>query len=430
MSRVVVCGAGLAGLVAARRLASAGTEVVVVESASTVGGRVRTVERDGFTIDRGFQVLLTAYPAVQRELDLSALSLRRFSPGAVVCSTTAGTRSVLADPLRDPASLVESALNRRVTLGDKLRTLRLRWKLTRRAESSFFAGTDRSIRAELSARGFSERYIENFVAPFYGGITLDRSLESSKHLFEYTFRVLARGATALPADGMAAIPEQLAQQARDEGVQFAFDEPVTAVDPSGSAAVDGPASSGGVTVETAERTLEADAAVVATDAATARELTAVAGIPTDGVSSTTQYYSLPEPGVDRQKILLHSDDASPNVVVPLSAVAPEYAPDDRALLCATFPERAALDREASSLAADTRRALDAWYPERSFDGLEPIHTERVPFAQFAQPPGVYDSLPAVTAPDGPVVLAGEYTEWSSIQGAMESGRRAAAAVIE
>lgn len=438
MERVVVCGAGLAGLVAAARLGEAGVDVTVIESSERVGGRVKTTERDGFLIDHGFQVVFDSYPAFRRELDLDALDLQSFSPGAVVCSTSEGTRSVLSDPLRDPGSLVESALNRRVTLGDKLRTLLLRTRLTRRGESSFFAGEDRTIREELTRRGFSARYIENFVAPFYGGITLDRSLQASSQLFEYTFRSLSRGAATVPTAGMGAIPAQLAERARTAGASIDTGETVRRVTPLGtdttnasSTATDGAAGlpALGVEVETDDRTIRADAAVVATDPPTAHELTGVASIPTTGRPSTTQYYAVSEPGIDGRKILLHSDGDAPNVVVPLSSVAPSYAPDGRELLCATFPGEPALDREESSLAADTRRVLEAWFPERSLE-LEVIHTERVPFAQFDQPPGFYRDLPAVDAPTGPVVLAGDYTQWSSIQGALESGRRAATSLLD
>ncbi|MEZ3115597.1 NAD(P)/FAD-dependent oxidoreductase [Halobaculum sp. MBLA0147] len=425
---VAVAGAGLAGLVTAARLAEAGVDVRVYESRDTVGGRVRSRHRDGFVLDRGFQVLFTAYPAVQRELDLDALDLRSFSPGAVLCSTSEGTRSVLSDPLRDPGALVESAFNRQVSTADKLRTLLLRRDLTSRPESSFFAGDDQSIRSYLDDWGFAEGYVENFVAPFYGGITLDRSLATSKHVFEYTFRTLSRGRIAVPADGMGAIAEQLADRVRAAGVEIVRNEALAEIETErGGGAVRG---SGPVAFRTTEARREAEALVVATDPKRAREVTGVELIPTTGKPSTTQYYALPttEPLGTGEKILLHTDGESPNVVVPLSEVAPEYAPDDRELLCATFLGEDALDRDEAALAADTRDALTAWYPERSFDGLEPIHTDRLPFAQFAQPPGVFETLPAPTDPSGSVYLAGDYTEWSSIQGAMDSGARAASAV--
>ncbi|WP_435062916.1 NAD(P)/FAD-dependent oxidoreductase [Halobaculum sp. EA56] len=431
---VVVAGAGLAGLVAARHLADAGAEVTVYERRSEAGGRVRTRHEDGFTLDRGFQVLFTGYPAVRRELDVDALDLREFRPGAVICSTGEGTRSVLSDPLRDPRALVESVFNRRVTTTDKLRTLALRQDLSTRDESWFFSGPDASIRAYLRDWGFSERYVENFVAPFYGGITLDRSLSTSKHVFAYTFRALSEGRIGVPAEGMGAVAKQLREAAEEAGATVVTGEGVEGVDRDDTGGPgDGPAGgSDGVVVETTERAVEADAAVVATDPRTARELTDVEAIPTEGVPSTTQYYRLPDstPVSTGRKILLNSDEPSPNVVVPLSDVAPEYAPDGEQLLCATFLGDDARFRDADDLAADAREALSAWYPERSFEGLEPIHTDRIEFAQFAQPPGVHEGLPDVTDPEGPVYLAGDYTEWSSIQGAMESGRTAARAVCD
>ncbi|PSP71277.1 phytoene dehydrogenase, partial [Halobacteriales archaeon QH_6_68_27] len=84
----------------------------------------------------------------------------------------------------------------------------------------------------------------------------------------------------------------------------------------------------------------------------------------------------------------------------------------------------------ADLATRTRDALATWYPEHRFDDLELVATDRVEFAQFDQPRGFRDDLPAVDAPEGPVFLAGDYTNWSSIQGAMKSGRVAAEAARE
>lgn len=212
---VVVVGGGLAGLVCARRLASEGVEVTLLEREPEVGGRVRSVHENGFTFDRGFQVLFTAYPAAKDELDYDALDLRYFTPGA--CLARPGERSVLSDPLRDPGAAVESALNREVSLTAKLRTLALRRRLSKLDPEELLSGGDQTIRAALLERGFSEEFVENFAVPFYGGITLDRSLSSSAATFAYTFTMLSRGRIAVPADGMGAISEQLAGRARDAG---------------------------------------------------------------------------------------------------------------------------------------------------------------------------------------------------------------------
>ena len=81
---VVIVGAGLAGLSAAREIQRHGLSVIVLESSDDVGGRVRTDIVDGFQLDRGFQVMLTAYPEFKTQVDMRALDLRPFDPGALV----------------------------------------------------------------------------------------------------------------------------------------------------------------------------------------------------------------------------------------------------------------------------------------------------------------------------------------------------------
>jgi phytoene dehydrogenase-like protein len=417
-AEVVIAGGGLGGLTAACHLAEAGAEVRLFERREAVGGRVRTRKREGFLLDRGFQVLFPAYPAVCRELDLDALDLRQFDPGATIAR--AGGRSVLADPFRDPGSFVRSALNREVTLLDKLRTLRLRAAARRRDPESVL-DDDRSIREALREMGFSDAFIEHFAAPFYGGITLDRSLaDTSAFVFGYTFAMLSRGATAVPAAGMGAIPRQLADRAERAGASIRMDSGVSAVSTTDD----------GVTATVDGESVAADAAVVATDPATAHNLTGVEAIPTDARGCVTQYLALPrETALDgARRLVLNPTTEGPNQVAPLSAVAPEYAPPGRSLLSATYLGSPDPDDEA--LLSRTRETLDRWYPEYDFGGMELLATDRIGFAQFDQPPGIRDALPAVDAPEGDVFLAGDYTRWSSIQGAMASGRDAALAALD
>jgi len=435
----IVVGGGLAGLVAATRLAEGGADVTLFERRPDVGGRVRTESVDGFTLDRGFQVLFTSYPAVARELGtdgIDALDLRRFAPGATICRP--GSRSVLSDPLRDPKKAAESALNAEISFSDKLRTLALRYDLSKRndrdgSDEAFFSGPDASIREHLRDWGFGEAYITNFVEPFYGGITLDRTLSTSKQPFEYTFHAMSRGAIGVPSAGMRALPEALATRAREAGVDIETGEAVKSVRTAGDGRIPFRTGSGdveGATVELADgSTRETDVVVVAASPPEARRLTDVESIPTEGVPNVTGWYTLPE-GVTFEtgkRILLNAASESPNAVIPMSEVVPEYAPTDRALLAATFLGEEPLERDDTDLRDDVRDALTAWFPERGFEGVETVAVHRIPFAQFAQPPGFREGLPAPDDPDGPVVLAGDYTEWSAIQGALEGGRRAAVA---
>ncbi len=419
----VVVGGGLAGLVAARHLADRGAEVTLLERRETVGGRVRTERVDGYTLDRGFQVLFTAYPAVQRDLDLDALSLRRFRPGAVIARP--GERSTLSDPLRDPWAATATLFNRDVTTGDKLRLFQQQRRLGRTDPEAALAADDTTIDEALADWGFSRKFRDNFAAPFYGGITLDRSLSTSKAVFEYTFKMLSEGAIAVPADGMGAVPAQLAEHARTAGVAIETGREAGAVDVADTE----DNSAGGVTVETAGEAVEADAAVVATDPPTARELTGVAGIPAETVGCVTLHLALPDTqqlDTDR-RILLNAADDRPNQVAPMSEVAPAYAPQGQQLLSATF--LGSQEADDATLLEEVRETLSSWYPENQFSNLEAVATDRVEVAQFAQPPGFRASLPDVDDPDGPVYLAGDYTRWSAIQGAMESGRRAAAVAL-
>lgn len=419
MADVAVVGAGLAGLVAARRLAEGGHAVVVYERRDEVGGRVGSRRVDGFTCDCGFQVLFTAYPAVRDELDLDALSLRAFEPGATVAEPSG--RTALVDPLRAPRRLPSLLANPAVGPRDLLGLFALARSLRHRDPESLLPGQERSIREALADRGFSRRFVEAFAAPFYGGITLDRSLSTAAGVFDYTFKALSEGRAAVPADGMGAIPGQLARRARRAGAPVE-----TGVEVRGLS-VDG-AGPDAVALDLGGETATADAAVVATDPPTALELTGVDAIPTSGRGCVTQHYALPSgAGFDpAPRLVLNAGGTEPNHVAPLSAVAPEYAPGRLGLLSATFLGQPEADD--GTLVDRTRAALASWYPEADFGDLELVATDRVPFAQFEQPPGCHATLPAADAPDGPVVLAGDYTRWSSIQGALRSGREAAAAL--
>ena len=425
MTDITVVGGGLAGLVAARRLAQAGFDVRVFERRSEVGGRVGTHDHKGFTLDRGFQVLFTAYPAVQRELDLDALDLRYFPPGAIIAHPD--DRSTLSDPFRDPTAAVATLRNDAIRQTDKLRLLALQFELRRMDAASIFPGPDISIEQYLADRGFSRAFVDRFAAPFYGGITLDRSLSTAAAIFQYTFKMLTEGHIAVPAAGMQAIPEQLADAARNAGACIETDTEVVSLETRGNDSNRGFAS-GGVTITLESETIDSDAVIVATDPHTARSLTGIESIPTTMRGCVTQYYSFPS-SIDfktHKRLLLNATTAEPNQIAPMSAVAPEYAPPGHQLLSATFLGQP--DASETDLVNRTRQALESWYPGLDLTDLLLLDTHRIRFAQFEQPPGIHDRLPDADALGDPVYLAGDYTRWSSIQGALESGRRAATAV--
>ena len=411
--KVIVVGAGLAGLTCAKVLSEGGAEVVVLEGSDGVGGRVRTDERDGFLLDRGFQVYFTAYPVSRRHLDHASLDLRTFDPGALL--RRGREESVLSDPLRDPKALVPSLLSRAATFPDKLRTLKL-------GASSVAEGTqsvagingqgDVSSLQYLRDRGFSEPFIDGFFRPFYGGIFLDRSLSTSARVLRFTFKMLATGKTTVPARGIGEIPKQLASRLPDDALRL--NSPVEELLGEGD---------GVVGVRHAGGEEEADRVVVATDAPAAGKLTGVP-VPEGAVGQVCAYYRTDRP-IGGKKILLNSErDPFVNNAVGISNVSPLYAPRGEHLLTAVSLGGFELSDEEIF----RRGVVDVsqWYPELE---LAPLAVYRVPYSQFDQPPGIHEGLPGNRTGTPGLVLAGDYTEDSSINGSMLSGEKAAREVL-
>src|SRR5215211_1457704 len=294
--KVVIVGAGLAGLTCAKVLAKRGHDVAVFEALDEVGGRVRTDALDGFLLDRGFQVYFTAYPVSRRHLDHAALDLRALDPGAIICRGR--DRTVLSDPLRDPGSLVPSLLSGAANLGDKLRTLELvaRTAPVGATAAGKLDGVDNSSLEYLRSLGFSQGFVDTFFKPFYGGIFLDRSLSTSARVLRFTFKMLATGKTAVPARGMGEIPKQLAARLPLGAVRTSS--------PVGSLLREKDRIVG---VEATGEEHEADAVVVATEAPAARRLTGQA-VPEDSVGQLCVYYAADDLGSGK-KIILNAGDA-------------------------------------------------------------------------------------------------------------------------
>ncbi len=417
----LIVGAGLAGLACARALVDAGMPVLLLEAEPTVGGRVRTASRDGYRLDRGFQVLFTGYPAARRWLDFDALELRYFAPGAAIRHR--GGWAILGDPRRDRGALLPSLTTDVVSLGDKLRTLLLASRLAGRdwdgvRSVSQGAGRDRSTRAYLRACGFSPGYIERFIAPFYGGIYLDRTLGTSARVFAFTFQMLAIGATVVPASGMGMLTRQLADGLPSGAIRTGVT--VDALLREGERVVG---------VHTAAGELRAEQVVVATDARAAARLTGLA-LPTSGLDSVAVYFGSVEPLVSHKRVMLNPAPAAfINNATQISNVAPEYAPPGRHLFSCTILGDPALSDD--EIVARCRVELAEWFgPQRTTAArLTALGVVRVPFSQFAQPPNVHDDLPRNRTALPGLTLAGEYTEDSSINGAIRSGEAAAGTVL-
>ncbi len=409
MNSVAVVGAGLAGLTAARVLKRAGVGVRVLEAERNVGGRVRSRFIEGFTVDRGFQVLFTAYPAAQRQLDFGRLELQPIPPGAVICRD--GRRERVGDPLRDPQSLFSTLGARSLTLRDKLLIGKLAAELKRGEPHALLDRPDETTRGFLQNFGFSKGAVEHFFAPFFGGIFLKRDLSTSARLFRYYFRMLMDGATTTPRGGMGKMTRQLA-----EGLNVETGVRVERLEPNPN----------GVTLHTSGETLEADRVIVAADPPTIRRLTG-ADVPHKAVGSTYLYYSSDVLLDDEPRLLLNAADGFINNAIWGSNANPALAPAGAHLLAVTILGLPTLDD--ADLDRAVRGELARWYGASAVAKLRSLHLDRLTFAQFAQPPGFSATLAGHATPLKNVLIASETTSMSSIQGAVESGEKAVAILL-
>jgi len=409
----------MAGLTTASLLTRAGVPVRVLESSDGVGGRVRTdLHGGGYLLDRGFQVVLEAYPALGRLVDAKAVGPCRFERGAVVWDGQRRRRIV--DPLSDLSALPSTLRDPGMSVKDKVKLARVAlrarsasWKSV--TDATLAPDADRSALQYLRQEGFSARFIESFAKPFWGGITLDRSLGGNAGALLFTMKMFLDGSAMLPAHGMQALPDLLLATLPPSAVQL--NSPVEKVE-----IVDGRATG----VWQSGQLIPGRAVVVAADPATARALTGIETIPQRGLGCVTVYLAgSRDPGIGKLLLLNAENQTGVNHVAPLAAVAPAYAPAGKHLLAAVIldhPNHADMADEGLALMArvDVARMLG-----QTIEDWKPLRTVRTPFAQFAQPPGFASTLPVNRTSTIGLYLAGEYTHDSSVNGAMLSGETAA-----
>ena len=415
---VLIVGAGLAGLNCARRLAEGGVASRIFEASDEVGGRVRTDQLEGFLLDRGFQVFLTAYPEARRALDYERLSLRPFYSGALI--RAGGEFVKFADPVRHPLdgllTLFSSAAG---TVGDKLRLGRLRLSTGEGAWEKLFRRPETTTLAALGAAGFSESLVEQFFRPFFGGVFLERELRTSSRMFEFTFRMFSSGVAALPAAGMGEIPRQLAARLAPGSVHL--NAPVASVE------------AGAVTLASGER-VAADAVVVAAGEYAAARLLGLTPTAAAAPSRTAacMYFAAGESPVAEPILVLNGEGAAEagpvnNLCVP-SMVAPAYAPPGASLISVSVVgERAsAVDAE---LEGAVREQLAGWFGAAVIRGWRHLRTYRIPRALPEQSHAALADASRVRLRPG-LYACGDYLDSASINGALRAGRLAAEAAIE
>lgn len=407
---VVIVGAGLAGLCCALRLHQSGRPFVLIEASDAVGGRVRTDLVEGFRLDRGFQVLLTAYPEARRVLDYDALDLRPLYAGAMVWS--GGRMHRLADPWRHPVDAIASMLAPVGAVSDHLRVGSIRSHSRDGSLDDLFDRPEKTTLEHLRGAGLTDTMIDRFFRPFIGGVFLDRDLATSSRMFEFVFRMFAEGDTAVPARGMGEIPRQIADRLPAGSIRL--NRRVLAVGDrsvrlDGGEQIDAP---GGV--------------VVATEGHEAARLT---GQPFQRSwrGECCLYFDAEQPPVSEPILVLDGEGVGPvNNVCVMSNASAHYAPPGRALVGATVigsPET-----DPAELLAAVKNQLAAWFGP-GVGAWRHLRTYRIPHALPDQPVDSLEPARRPVAVRPGLFVCGDHLDNASINGAMESGRRAAEALL-
>lgn len=398
----VVVGAGLAGLACALDLVEAGLRVELLEASDGVGGRMRTDRRDGFLLDRGFQVFNTSYPQVKRRLDLRGLRLRPFTPGLI--ARTPSGRVRVTDPTRRPGDAAQ-LLPGRVLPGRDLAALAA---LTARdallPAKRLRRMPDRTASEALVRAGLSPRAVEDLMRPFLSGVFMEEGLETSARFLHLVWRSMVRGTLCLPAEGIGAVPAQLAARLPEGALRLG--SPVAGITDSGVLLADG-----------GER--PAAGVVVATDAATAARLLPGLAVP-DSRTVTTYYHAADRSPLTEPTLVVDSGLAVLNSCV-LTEVVPSYAPPGTALVSTSVlgsgppgGERTVRARLAELYDTDT----STWETVAAYtvEGALPAMRPPWPLSRTTRfAPGRY--------------VCGDHRATGSVQGALASGSRAAREVL-
>lgn len=407
---VIIVGGGIAGLTAAVHLQNEGLNICLLEGSDRVGGRMKTDQIEGFLLDRGFQVLLTAYPEAQNLLDYNALKIKNFYPGSKVYY---GDKTYnLADPRRKFIDGLRSVRNPFSNFGDKIKILALKNRMNRLSIEEIFASDEKATIDYLKEWNFSKKMIEAFFKPFLGGIFLEEELSTSSRMFEFVFKMFSSGYASIPKLGIEAIPKQLAEKLKEGTIHLN-------------------AKAKRISHETVvtedEKTYHASSILLATDVSSVNALLPNHSFDDEWNSVRCMYFSAPEAPFKEPALWLNGTGHGwiNNIAIPTN-LHPGQAPEGKSLVSISIIKPSALDD--TDLYTSVRRELKDWFGNKAIEDWTHLRTYTIKKALPKKQNLLISKENKIKPIEKGIFLCGDFTQDSSINGAMRSGRLAADAI--
>jgi len=377
----LVIGAGLAGMSAAITLQKSGAQVAVLEASDRAGGRVATDKIDGFTLDRGFQLVNANYSEVRRGNYLDGLTFK-VAPRSVGVSTSKGIIK-LGDPRNAPFSILSRATGNIFAKVSFLRYLASSPKI------------NESVEEHLLRTGTADLY-QKVLKPFLQGVFLADPSQVSAVVGREVIASFIGGKSGVPAGGVGQLVENLARQIKDLRLNTQVEELLS----------DG--------VITTSGKVFAEKIILATDLTTAGQLTGAKELG-HLTGSTTWYHATETPPSLSAELIVDSEKRGPVInSIVISNLSSDYAPEGQFLISSTTINHSSESEVRRHLAKMWGSSTENW----RFLAKYEINSALPLFA-----PG-YKKRSALENKSN-LYRAGDYLESPSQNGALLSGRKAA-----